>query len=293
MTEKARQTFPSDPYAVPNFCKRFTDRVVIITGGAQGLGRVTAKRLAEEGAKVVIADIQPDKAEATARDLARETGQPMIHVAGDLSKREVSKELVQRTMDKWGRIDAFVANAAYQARLPFLEFPDAEEQKSVNANLWALVRPLQAVLPVMMAQKYGRVVTVGGLAFERGLPWHSFLAGIGKGGALGLTTTLAGEFGGFGITFNCVSPGGMETYNDGTVDSLAGGRDPRSGVPNATPEQTQRYLGTRDEGAGSGPINRGRCHPTEVAAMIAFFASHEASFITGQLIKVSGGVAML
>ena len=292
MTETPRKTFPSDPYAVPNFCKRFEDRVVIITGGAQGLGRVTAKRLAEEGAKVGIADLQEDKAAATARELSAETGRPLIHLAGDLSRREVCKQLVERTMDEWGRIDAFVGNAAYQARLPFLEFPDEEEQKSVNANLWALVRPLQAILPVMMVQKYGRVVTVGGLAFERGGPWHSFLAGVGKGGALGLTTTLAGEFGSFGITFNCVSPGGMETYNDGTVDSLAGGRDPRSGVPNATPDQVLRYLG-RPEQPTPGPISRGRCHPTEVAAVIAFFASHEASYITGQLIKVSGGQSML
>lgn len=293
MTGPVKRTFPSDPYAVPNFCRRFEGRVVLVTGAAQGLGRVLAKRLAEEGAKVVIADIQADKAAATARDLAAETGQPMIHVAGDLAQRAVSKELVRRTLDKWGRIDAFVANAAYQARLPFLEFPDEEEQKSVNSNLWGLVRPLQAVLPVMMEQKYGRVVTVGGLAFEGGLPWHSFLAGVGKGGALGLTTTLAGEFGAFGITFNCVSPGGMETYNDGTEDSLAGGRDPRSGVPNATPEQIRRYLGSRDDSAVGGPLGRGRCHPTEVAAVIAFFASHEASFITGQLIRVNGGLSML
>jgi len=199
---------------------------------------------------------------------------------------------VRRTLQEWGRIDAFIGNAAYQARLPFLEFPDEEEQKSVNSNVWALVRPLQAILPVMMKQKYGRVVTVGGLAFEAGGPWHSFLAGVGKGSALGLTTTLAGEFGNFGITCNCVSPAGMETYNDGTEDSLAGGRDPRSGVPNATPEHIQRYLGGK-ESSSSGVMNRGRCHPTEVAAVVAFFASHEASYITGQLIKVNGGRSML
>ena len=286
------KTFPSDPYAIPNHCRRFVGQVAVITGGAQGLGRVLAKRLAEEGAKVVIADLQADKAEATARDLSAATGQPMIAIAGDLANRAVCKQLVERTMGEWGRIDAFIGNAAYQARLPFLEFPDEEEQKSVNANVWALVRPLQAVLPIMMAQKYGRIVTVGGLAFERGGPWHSFLAGVGKGAALGLTTTLAGEFGSHGITVNCVSPGGMETYNDGTEDSLAGGRDPRSGVPNATPEQVQRYLG-RPEQAGAMPISRGRCHPTEVAAVIAFFASLEASFITGQLIKVNGGASML
>jgi len=293
MTESAKKAFPSDPYAVPNHCRRYVDRVAIVTGAAQGLGRVTAKRLAEEGAKVVIADLQEDKAAATARDLSKETGQPMIHASGDLSKREVAQALVKRTMDEWGRIDCFVGSAAYQARLPFLEFPDSEQQKSVDANVWSLVRPLQEILPVMMKQKYGRVVTVGGLAFERGLPWHSFLAGVGKGSVVGLTTTLAGEFGAFGITINCVSPAGMESYNDGTADSMAGGRDPRSGVPNATPEQIKRYLGDRDDGPGMNPVGRGRCHPTEVAAVIAFYGSHEASFVTGQLIKVNGGSDML
>lgn len=293
MNEPAKRAFASDPYAVPNFCKRYEGRVAIVTGAAQGLGRVTAKRLAEEGAKVVIADMQEEKAAATARDLSNETGQPMLYMGGDLSKRETARDLVRRTLDEWGRIDAFIASAAYQARLPFLEFPDEEEQKSVNANVWALVRPLQAVLPVMLQQKYGRVVTIGGLAFENGLPWHSFLAGIGKGSVVGLTTTLAGEFGGLGITVNCVSPAGMESYNDGTLDSLAGGRDPRSGVPNATPEQIKRYLGDRVGGGGVGPVPRGRCHPTEVAAAIAFLASHEASFITGQLIKVNGGSSMI
>src|SRR2546423_1655229 len=117
------KSFPSDPYAVPNFCHRYDGRVAIVTGSAQGLGRVTALRLAEEGASVVIADIQEDRGKATARDLAEQSGQRFIHIGGDLSTKEASDELAQRTFDEFGRIDTFVASAAYQTRLPFLEFP--------------------------------------------------------------------------------------------------------------------------------------------------------------------------
>lgn len=283
--------FRTDAYAVTNHCHRYNGRVALITGAAQGLGRVTAKRLAEEGANVVIADMQPARGQATADALAGETGREFLYVDGDLSTREASEELVERSVQRFGRIDTFVSCAAYQARQPFLEFPEDQMLKSVDTNVWALVRPLQAVLPVMMAQEYGRVVTVGGVAFENGGPWHSFLAGVGKGSVVGLTTTLAGEFGRFNITFNCVSPGGMETANDGTLDSTAGGRDPGM---NFTPEQAEKYLGPAETRGGSrSPLRRTQAHPTEIAAAIAFLGSPEASFITGQLLKVSAGTSML
>lgn len=289
MTEATR--FRTDAYAVRNDCHRYEGRVAMITGSAQGLGRVTAQRLAEEGAKVVIADIQEDRGRETAEELARQTGSELIHIGGDLSTKEASEELVRRAVERFGRIDTFVSSAAYQARQPFLEFPEDQMQKSVTANVWALVRPLQAVLPVMMEQRYGRVVTVGGVAFENGGPWHSFLAGVGKGSVVGLTTTLAGEFGRFNITFNCVSPGGMETANDGTEDSEAGGRDP---AMNRTPAQAEKYLGPPEaRGGNRAPLGRNQAHPSEVAAAIAFLGSHEASFITGQLLKVSAGSSML
>jgi NAD(P)-dependent dehydrogenase (short-subunit alcohol dehydrogenase family) len=282
-------TFQTDAYAVENFCNRYQGRVAMVIGGAQGLGRVVAKRLGQEGAKVVIADIQEERGIATANSLAQETGSQYIHVGGDLSTAEASKALVQRTMDQWSRVDTVISCAAYQARQPFLEFPEEQMQKSVAVNVWALVRPLQAVLPVMMEQRYGRVVTTGGGAFETGGPWHSFLAGVGKGSVVGLTTTLAGEFGSFGITFNCVSPMAYEFRNDGTPDSNAGGREPEL---NVKPEQVEKYLGAQRGGGLRMALGRA-AHPTELAAAFAFLGSPEASYITGQLLKVNGGSAML
>ncbi|HLF77519.1 MAG TPA: SDR family oxidoreductase [Dehalococcoidia bacterium] len=283
--------FRTDAYAVRNDCHRYEGCVAVITGSAQGLGRVTAQRLAEEGASVVIADMQAERGQSTADELAKQTGRDILYVGGDLSTVDASQELVKRTVERFGRIDTFVACAAYQARQPFLEFPEDQMEKSVTANVWALVRPLQAILPVMMEQRYGRVVTIGGVAFENGGAWHSFLAGVGKGSVVGLTTTLAGEFGRFNITFNCVSPGGMETNNDGTDNSTAGGRDPGM---NFTPQQAEKYLGPPESrGSNRAPLGRGQAHPSEVAAAIAFLGSHEASFITGQLLKVSAGTSML
>jgi NAD(P)-dependent dehydrogenase (short-subunit alcohol dehydrogenase family) len=281
--------FQSDPFEVENRCRRYEGRVAIVTGGAQGLGRVTARRLGAEGASVVIADLQKDRAQASAEQLAGQTGSEYLAVAGDLSTRDGADALATATLERFGRIDTFVGSAAYQARRPFLDATEEQMTRSFDANVWALVRPLRAIIPAMMARRYGRIVTVGGLAFEAGSPWHAFLAGVGKGSVVGLTSTLAGEFGGFGITVNCVSPGGMETRNDGTPDSAAGGLSPEL---NPSAEEIERYQPPQ-AGVGRSVLPRGRAHPSEVAAAIAFFGSPEASFVTGQLLKVSAGAAML
>ena len=103
-----------------------------------------------------------------------------------------------------------------------LEFPEELMQQSVNTNVWGTVRMMKAVLPHMIERNYGRIVSIGGTAFEAAVPYHTFLAGIGKGSVVGLTTTVAAEYGKWNITANCVSPAGMETRNDGTLDSVAG-----------------------------------------------------------------------
>ena|SRR5579871_6154784 len=274
--------FRSAPFEVKTQCHRYEGRVAIVTGGAQGLARVIARRLAEEGASVVIADIQEERGKQTARELEEQTGQPFMWIGGDLSVPGVAETVVERTLERFGRIDNLVNSAAFQARLKLVDFTEELMQKSVAWNIWNTVRICKAVLPPMTERKYGRIVNIGGEAFRTGSPFHTFLGGIGKGGIVGLTACLAGEVVADGITVNCVSPGAMETRADGTPDSQAGGRDPAINDP--------EFLAPRPGGGGRG-IGR-PAHPTEVAAAVAFFGAPEASFITGQTLSVNAGTVM-
>jgi NAD(P)-dependent dehydrogenase (short-subunit alcohol dehydrogenase family) len=186
-----------------------------VTGAAQGLGRVIAKRLAEEGANLVICDIQEDRLAAAAHELREETGTPFLAVGGDLSDHGVADHMVERALDTYGQIDTLVNNAAALIRLRLVDFTEELMQKAVRWNVWNTLRCCKAVLPHMVERRYGRIVNIGGEAWRTGAPFHTLLAGIGKGSMIGLTITLAGETVRHGITVNCVSPGAIETEADG------------------------------------------------------------------------------
>lgn len=278
----------TEGFAVATQCKRYEGRSAIVTGAAQGLGRVIARRLAEEGADVLICDIQEARVERAAERLQDETGRRVIAMAGDLSEPEAAEAMARTALDAFGRIDTLVNNAAALIRMPFEEFTEDLMQKAVNWNVWNTLRCCKAVLPSMREAGYGRIVNVAGEAWRQGTPYHSLLGGVGKGSMVGLTATLAGEYARTGVTINCISPGGLESVADGDPEAatLSAPRD-----PSWNPPEVMKELRTFSSGSVLGM--KRLAHPTEIAAAIAFAGAPESSFMTGQHIGVNGGLMML
>lgn len=275
----------SNPHAVSTRCRRYEGRVAIVTGGARGLGRAISRRLAEEGASVVIADMDADAATRAAETLAAETGSAFMVLTGDLSQPGVADGVVAETLARFGRVDTLVNNAAALVRSKLIDFPEELMQAAINGGVWTVVRMTKAVLPQMIAQNYGRIVNIGGEAWRTGTPYHTLLGGVAKGGMVGLTSTLASETVKHGITVNTLSPGAMASHLDGDPDAPPSKRNPAWNPPEIM--EALHKLSVPDTFIGR------LADLTEVAASVAFFGSEEAGYITGQHLGVSGGLALV
>lgn len=239
------------------------DRTAIVTGSAQGIGKAIAKRLADAGAIVAIADLNLGNAKKTAQEI----GNGAIAVPLDVSKEKSVQQATQTCLNVWGNIDVLVNNAGIVGTgTPVKDLTVEDWNNVLGINLTGVFLCSQAVLPTMLKQKKGAIVSVASIAGKEGNPNMAPYA-VSKSGVIGFTKSLAKEHLHDGIRVNCVAPALIQTP---LLDNV---------------EQDQiDYLTSK--------IPMGRLgQPEEVAAVIHFLASDDASFVTGQCYDVSGGRA--
>lgn len=268
-------------------------RVALITGCGRddGLGAAVARKLASSGVAVVVTDIaatpalqQHEPADGFAsggwRGLAsleaelRQAGCEVASATGDVSNEEAAAELVRAAVDSFGRLDVLVNNAAasHGAELaPLDEVPVSGWDRVIGVNLRGTFLMCRAALPVMRANSYGRIVNIGSIAAHLGMPRLAAYSAA-KAGIVGLTRSLAAEAGRFGVTVNAVCPGRMSTSRSMTSGKAAG-------------LDAQAELERRRSLIPVGRIGLSG----DVAAVVAFFASEEAGYVTGQSLSVDGG----
>jgi 3-oxoacyl-[acyl-carrier protein] reductase len=244
----------------------FSGRVALITGAARGLGRATAGRLLERGAAVAVNVRREDRAEAVAREL----GERAFAAPGDIAEPAAAGAIVQRILDRCGRLDVLVNNAALALSTRFEKISEEEWRRAMDVNVTAPFLLIRAALPAMKAAGYGRIVNISSTAGKTVSTLGGAHYTTSKAALLGLTRAAAKELGPYGITVNAVCPGLIDTELT---------------RENATDEALAAY-------ARGFPIQRlGR--PVEVADLICFLASDEAGYITGASLDINGGDLMV
>jgi NAD(P)-dependent dehydrogenase (short-subunit alcohol dehydrogenase family) len=244
-------------------------KIAIVTGAASGFGAAIARRMAQAGARVVVADLQAEGAERMADELRREGAQAMS-VQVDVASREDFERLVARTRQTWGGLDILVNNAGTTHRnKPALQVTEDEFDRVYRVNVKSLFWAAQTVLPIFSAQGRGSIVNVASTTGVRpgpGLTWYSG----SKAAMINLTKGLALEFARTGIRINAVNPMIGETA---MLGDFMGMED--------TPANRDKFLQR---------IPLGRfTHPNDVASAVTFLASDEASYLTGVCLDVDGG----
>ena len=239
---------------------------VILTGGANGIGKATVLRLAEEGARIVLTDLDFAAAQAAAAEIHAVTGADVFPFAADVARKADDEATARFAIEQLGGIDALVNNAGIYYEDPFEEITEARWDAIMNVDLRGTFLMTQAVLPQMKAQRAGVIVNLAstnGLAGERNYAHYN----AAKGGVVLLTKTLALELGPHSIRVNCVCPGYILTESTAAMDS---------------DEFIQNYIDHKI------PLRRTGA-PAEVASVIAFLVSDDASFVHGDAILIDGG----
>jgi 2,3-dihydroxy-2,3-dihydro-p-cumate dehydrogenase len=250
---------------------RFTDQVVVVTGAASGIGVVIAKHFADAGARLVLSDVDEMRLNAVAEDIATSGRNKPTVRAGDLSLEDVAGAVIESAVEAYGTLDVLVNNAGGGIIKPFLDHTPDTLRTTIDRNLWTALWCTWHAVPIMKAKGYGRIVNIGADSVRNGL-WGHAAYNAAKGGVHAMATGLAREFARDGITVNVVAPCIINTPQVQKATLMSR-------------ETLQRFVDVVPMGR-PGEMD-------EVASMVCYLASKEASFVTGQVISVNGGSTML
>ncbi len=251
---------------------RLEDKVIIVTGGAQGIGRAYCERLAAEGARVVVTDIDGERAEAVAERLRRLEAEA-ISVQMDVADQAATERMAATTFERFGRIDGLVNNAAiFQrpalSRVPFEQIPLDEWDRVMAVNLRGVFLCSRAVIPHMKERRSGKIVNISSGTIYSGTPWYAHYV-TSKAGVMGFTRVLAKELGEFNINVNAIAPGQTQSLDE---------------IDDVRMQAFERVAQVR-------AIKRVQV-PEDLLGIMTFLCSSDSDFITGQTIVVDGGMVL-
>jgi 3-oxoacyl-[acyl-carrier protein] reductase len=243
----------------------FTGKIAIVTGSGQGIGQAIALKLAEGGATVVVNDVDGAPVDNVVKQI-RALGRESMSILADVSSSSDVDALVEGTVATYERVDILVNNAGINRDQLIIRMPDEDWDKVIDVNLKSVFLCTKAVLRHMIRQRWGRIVNIASIIGLVGNPGQANYA-ASKAGIIGLTKTTAKEVASRGITANAVAPGFIETSMTQRL-SESQQQEIKKRIPLG-------YFGT----------------PRDVAEAVAFLASEEARYITGQVLTIDGGMA--
>ena len=262
--------------------RRFEGQVAVVTGAGQGIGAATARRLAQEGAAVVVGDMVEASSQRVCDEL-REFGGEAAYCLGELSKWENAQRLMAFAQEQFGQIDVLANVAGGTIWFQSFQYYTPEQiQAEIDKSFWTAVWCCRAVLPYMIEQKSGAIVNVATHAVTGAfrVPYAA-----AKAGQIGLTTSLSREVAPLGIRVNCMAPSGTLAEDRVTPRNYGVTADPPE-LPQEELDLQETYR--QQTRLSEIPMGR-RGEADEQAAAIAFLASHDASYMTGQVLAVGGG----
>jgi len=255
---------------------RLANRVALVTGAGVGIGRATAMLLAQEGARVVVQDVNADTAEETAQ-LINHAGGEAVSTGGDVTSSANAEAMVKRTMDSYGRLDVLFNNAGIWRGGTILDINEEDWDRTMGVNVKGIYLVSRYAVQQMMRQESGSIINAASVAALRGSPMSAAYH-ASKGAVLLLTKCMAVDFGRYGIRVNCICPGIIDTQMaDQLLTYRSLGDDDRK----------QALIETYEERHPVGRFGQ----PAEVAKVVLFLASDESSFVSGAAWSIDGGLS--